>query len=120
MSAACCWSLTLLLTFVTINIYGFNCPQTQTHDTHLLCLILQNTDVESKISSNGRDFAVDNYCTWGYREEKIGCNKSSDVTIDYLELEDAQGLNGTLNINYPFPTQLKHIDLEHSQRCTYF
>ena len=106
------WSLTLHLLFTGIN--GFLCPSSQTTDSHLLCLILQNTDVESKISSSGRDLSINNYCTWGYYQERIGCNNPADTTIDYVELEYDRGLNGTLNANIPWPTKLKHIDLEHN------
>lgn len=116
MSTSCCWLLTLFLIAVTINVHGFDCPISQNHDTHLLCLILQNTDAPSKISPSGRDFSIDNYCIWGDKEARIGCNKSSDATIDYLELEEENGLNGTLNIDIPFPTGLRHIDLEQSCR----
>ena len=100
----------LLLFPIFKKIDGFSCPSSQEPDTHLLCQIFQSTDIESKLSVN---MSVDDYCSYGWKSEKIGCNSSvSSTTIDFIELQNSDALNGTLNLAGQWPIYTRHIDLE--------
>ena len=107
--------LVLLTTIVVSSVYGFeysfDCPQSQTDDSHSVCNIFQNTNIEMVIPQN---FDDDNYCDWNYQSTLISCQSKDDDSIEIIELQYQDGLNGTLDFNYSWPSDLIELDLEQS------
>ena len=87
------------------------CPVSQSIDSHSVCHVFKNTNIEEVIPQNFNDT---NYCEWGYRLTLIGCAGDDDEHIDIIELQYQQGLNGTLDFTQSWPEKLIELDLEQS------
>ena len=108
----------MLLWIPLLNGYT-SCPDSQTTDTHLVCLIFMDTTIESINLLLNNDFSDNNYCNWGYNRTLIGCNSPTDININWIEIEE-MGLVGTLNLGYPWPKNVIQLDLEQPGLCTSF
>ena len=97
-----------------VNGHIDKCPTTQTADSYAICNIFRSTNIEEIIPQNFTDL---NYCTWNYQDSFIGCESDDDDEIELIEIQYADGLNGTLNFKHSWPHQLKELDLE--QSCMY-
>ena len=89
-----------------------NCPINQVYDTHLICKIFANTNINEIFSSY--DFSENNYCDWN--DPDIDC--SNDNTITRLRFYQI-GLNGTLNLTNSWPSNLIKINLAQHEEDKY-
>eukprot|EP01084_Bolivina_argentea_P116447 206908_1 len=100
--------LNVMLTFFISNIHGFLCPLTQTLDTHRICHIFHNTNIQAVADI---DFTDDDYCKSG--SIYIRCNPTGS-TINIVEMERIS-LNGELDTTNGWPQNVTMIDLEQEE-----
>ena len=87
------------------------CPESQAIDTHRLCLIFANTDVQSQTDFQGRNFSDHNYCEWEMfsYEPWILCDSTLSETITHMSIPN---VNGSLDLSVPWPSSLQELDIE--------
>lgn len=105
--------LLCIVTFLGKSIANeaMDCPESQFIDSQSICRIFEGTNIQDIIPNNFSDI---NYCRWGYQYTLIGCNSDDDESINIIELQYQQGLNGTLNFDYLWPENLIELDLKQS------
>ena len=102
---ACKVLLSLFSTFLRANTIIEDCPDDQEYDTHLICKIFTNTNIDDIFWFY--NFSDIDYCDWD--DDDIYCSNGN--TITHLNLRFIS-LNGTLNLTNLWPPNLIEIDLD--------